>query len=144
MLLLMMELKGRFNQKTIKKAKFGDTYFDDMGGFDSIEKDRVTGAVSLLRVLLSRSLIQFYFFPGRGAQGTHIEAGARPSREAHAACVGSDEGRREQASYVICRSVRQVSCPRPCETHHSQGGAHASLPSRISHHPRIRPTVPFL
>jgi serine/threonine-protein kinase PRP4 len=48
MLLLMMELKGRFNQKTIKKAKFGDTYFDEMGGFDSIEKDRVTGAVSLL------------------------------------------------------------------------------------------------
>jgi serine/threonine protein kinase len=47
MLLLMMELKGRFNQKTIKKAKFGDTYFDEMGGFDSIEKDRVTGAVSV-------------------------------------------------------------------------------------------------
>ena len=67
MLLLMMELKGRFNQKTIKKAKFGDTYFDDMGGFDSIEKDRVTGAVSLLRVLLSRSLTQSYLFPGRGA-----------------------------------------------------------------------------
>ncbi len=46
MLLLMMELKGRFNQKMIKKAKFGDTYFDEMGGFDSMEKERVTGAVS--------------------------------------------------------------------------------------------------
>ena len=46
MLLLMMELKGRFNQKMIKKAKFGDSYFDEMGGFDSIERDRVTGAVS--------------------------------------------------------------------------------------------------
>jgi|SRR5712671_3245133 len=45
MLLLMMELKGRFNQKMIKKAKFGDSYFDEMGGFDSIERDRVTGAV---------------------------------------------------------------------------------------------------
>jgi serine/threonine-protein kinase PRP4 len=44
----MMELKGRFNQKMIKKAKFGDSYFDEMGGFDSIEKDRVTGAVSEL------------------------------------------------------------------------------------------------
>jgi len=41
-----MELKGRFNQKMIKKAKFGDSYFDEMGGFDSIERDRVTGAVS--------------------------------------------------------------------------------------------------
>ncbi len=46
MLLLMMELKGRFNQKMIKKAKFGDSYFDEMGGFDSIERDKVTGAVS--------------------------------------------------------------------------------------------------
>ena len=46
MLLLMMELKGRFNSKMIKKAKFGDVYFDDMGGFESVEKDRITGKVS--------------------------------------------------------------------------------------------------
>lgn len=68
MLLLMMELKGRFNQKTIKKAKFGDTYFDDMGGFDSIEKDRVTGAVSLSFCADSICLgTLIFFFPGRGA-----------------------------------------------------------------------------
>lgn len=47
MLLLMMELKGRFNTKMIKKAKFGDMYFDELGGFDSVEKDRVTGNVSV-------------------------------------------------------------------------------------------------
>lgn len=47
MLLLMMELKGRFNTKMIKKAKFGDLYFDELGAFQSIEKDRVTGAVRL-------------------------------------------------------------------------------------------------
>jgi serine/threonine-protein kinase PRP4 len=46
MLLLMMELKGRFNGKMIKKAKFGDIYFDEMGGFESVEKDRLTGKVS--------------------------------------------------------------------------------------------------
>lgn len=45
MLLLMMELKGRFNGKMIKKAKFGDLYFDDMGGFESVETDRLTGNV---------------------------------------------------------------------------------------------------
>ncbi|KIM52418.1 hypothetical protein SCLCIDRAFT_1223774 [Scleroderma citrinum Foug A] len=44
MLLLMMELKGRFNSKMIKKAKFGELYFDDVGGFESVEMDRVTGA----------------------------------------------------------------------------------------------------
>jgi hypothetical protein len=48
MLLLMMELKGRFNSKMIKKAKFGDVYFDAMGGFESVEKDRIMGNVSYL------------------------------------------------------------------------------------------------
>ena len=46
MLLLMMELKGRFNSKMIKKAKFGESYFDEMGVFQSVERDKVTGAVS--------------------------------------------------------------------------------------------------
>ena len=48
MLLLMMELKGRFNQKMIKRAKFGDMYFDELGAFLSVEPDRVTGSVSFL------------------------------------------------------------------------------------------------
>lgn len=48
MLLLMMELKGRFNQKMIKRAKFGDMYFDELGAFLSVEPDRVTGLVRIL------------------------------------------------------------------------------------------------
>jgi serine/threonine-protein kinase PRP4 len=52
MLLLMMELKGRFNGKMIKRAKFGDVYFDEMGGFESVERDRVTGTVSLRSFLI--------------------------------------------------------------------------------------------
>ncbi len=48
MLLLMMELKGRFNSKMIKKAQFGSLYFDDMGGFESVELDKVTGRVCIL------------------------------------------------------------------------------------------------
>ncbi|KAH7924078.1 kinase-like protein [Leucogyrophana mollusca] len=54
MLLLMMELKGRFNTKMIKKAKFGDVYFDEMGGFESIETDRVTGANVVRKVHFSK------------------------------------------------------------------------------------------
>jgi len=46
MLLLMMELKGRFNSKMIKKAKFGDVYFDEMGGFLSVERGVAGGGVS--------------------------------------------------------------------------------------------------
>jgi serine/threonine-protein kinase PRP4 len=47
MLLLMMELKGRFNSKMIKKAKFGDVFFDEMGAFVNVDKDRVNGSVSI-------------------------------------------------------------------------------------------------
>ncbi|KAF8734297.1 hypothetical protein AX14_003463 [Amanita brunnescens Koide BX004] len=54
MLLLMMELKGRFNSKMIKRAKFGDTYFDEMGAFESVEKDRVTGADVIRKVHITK------------------------------------------------------------------------------------------
>jgi serine/threonine-protein kinase PRP4 len=54
MLLLMMEVKGRFNSKMIKKAKFGEDYFDDMGGFNSVEKDRVLGTDVVRKVHLSK------------------------------------------------------------------------------------------
>lgn len=59
MLLLMMELKGRFNSKMIKKAKFGDVYFDEMGGFESVEMDRITGNVSN-RLLLALFFVLTY------------------------------------------------------------------------------------
>ena len=63
MLLLMMEVKGRFNSKMIKKAKFGDVYFDEMGGFESVEKDRITGNVRH-RVIFSGFCSQpCIFFP---------------------------------------------------------------------------------
>ncbi|KAG2744954.1 kinase-like protein [Suillus brevipes Sb2] len=54
MLLLMMELKGRFNTKMIKKAKFGEMYFDEMGGFESVETDRVTGTNVVREVHISK------------------------------------------------------------------------------------------
>ena len=47
MLLHMMELKGRFNSKMIKKAKFGDVHFDENGVFKSVELDKITGKVRL-------------------------------------------------------------------------------------------------
>ncbi|KAF8802996.1 kinase-like protein [Phlegmacium glaucopus] len=54
MLLLMMEVKGRFNSKMIKKGKFGDVYFDEMGGFESVEKDRITGNDVVRKVHISK------------------------------------------------------------------------------------------
>ncbi|KAI9621989.1 hypothetical protein PSHT_06445 [Puccinia striiformis] len=44
LLLLIMELKGRFNSKLLKKAKFSNVHFDDENGnFLSMEKNRITG-----------------------------------------------------------------------------------------------------
>ncbi|KAI0312332.1 kinase-like domain-containing protein, partial [Amylostereum chailletii] len=54
MILLMMELKGRFNSKMIKKASFGSNFFDDMGGFDSVEQDRVTGGDVIRKVHIAK------------------------------------------------------------------------------------------
>ncbi|KAK7679601.1 hypothetical protein QCA50_017312 [Cerrena zonata] len=54
MLLLMMELKGRFNSKMIKKAKFGDIYFDDLGAFQSAEHDRATGTDVVRKVHITK------------------------------------------------------------------------------------------
>lgn len=39
MLLLMMETKGKFQNKLIKKARFGDQHFDDNMNFLSHEKN---------------------------------------------------------------------------------------------------------
>ena len=45
MLLHMMEVKGRFAAKMIKKAKFGEVHFDDNGVFSSVELDKISGKV---------------------------------------------------------------------------------------------------
>ncbi|QRW00991.1 Serine/threonine-protein kinase [Ceratobasidium sp. AG-Ba] len=54
MLLHMMELKGRFNTKMIRKAKFGSTHFDDTGAFLSVEKDKITGGDVTRKVMISK------------------------------------------------------------------------------------------
>jgi serine/threonine protein kinase len=93
MLLLMMELKGRFNGKMIKKAKFGDIYFDDMGGFESVEKDRLTGAVST-RHLFSLSIHHLMILcEGCRKESSHIEAYAGPTSAVDAAGLGQTQGR---------------------------------------------------
>ena len=79
MLLLMMELKGRFNSKMIKKAKFGDVYFDEMGGFHSVEKDRVTGMVS--------AALQFCSACGRLTVPLRMSSGKCTSRSQRETCV---------------------------------------------------------
>ncbi|KAH6899170.1 CMGC/DYRK/PRP4 protein kinase [Coprinopsis sp. MPI-PUGE-AT-0042] len=53
MLRLMMELKGRFNSKMIKKATFGSTYFDELGTFESVEVDKLSGNPVIKKIHIS-------------------------------------------------------------------------------------------
>jgi serine/threonine-protein kinase PRP4 len=100
MLLLMMELKGRFNAKMIKKAKFGDVYFDEMGSFDSVERDRVTNTVSNLAGLYPLILI-FCLILGRCSESSYLQAVPRLACTADAAFVRQAQGRREQVVSVL-------------------------------------------
>lgn len=92
MLLLMMELKGRFNSKMIKKAKFGDVYFDELGAFNSIEKDRMTGSVS---VTLRPGILSVSSDPLSGCHATSssYEAQQRSPGPPHATQLGQVKGR---------------------------------------------------
>lgn len=84
-----MELKGRFNSKMIKKAKFGDVYFDAMGGFESVEKDRIMGNVSYLILAYS---VGAYILPlGYRSKGPHLQSFTRPEDAFDAPSVGEDE-----------------------------------------------------
>lgn len=47
LLLLIMELTGRPSTRLLKKGKFYDVHFDEVSGnFLSVDKNKVTGAVS--------------------------------------------------------------------------------------------------
>jgi len=48
MLHLMMDLKGKINHRMIKKAQFGEMHFDESMNFISVEKDKITGQVSVI------------------------------------------------------------------------------------------------
>lgn len=45
MMMLTHAVTGRFNSKMIKKATFGSTYFDELGTFESVEVDKLSGNV---------------------------------------------------------------------------------------------------
>jgi serine/threonine-protein kinase PRP4 len=46
MLRSMMECRGKFSTKFLRKGQFAHRHFDEMGNFMSVEKDKITGRVS--------------------------------------------------------------------------------------------------
>lgn len=47
MLRSIMECRGKFSVKLLKKGQFSPLHFDEMGNFRSVEKDKITGKVCL-------------------------------------------------------------------------------------------------
>ena len=45
MLRSMMECRGKFSHKLLRKGQFTNLHFDDMLNFRSVEKDKITGRV---------------------------------------------------------------------------------------------------
>lgn len=43
MLRSIMECRGKFSNKLLRKAQFAPLHFDDAGGFRSVEVDKITG-----------------------------------------------------------------------------------------------------
>lgn len=58
MLYLMMEVKGKLNHRMIKKSSLGEMHFDETMNFLSVEKDKITGQVSLTASAASLANIQ--------------------------------------------------------------------------------------
>ena len=131
MLLLMMELRGRFNTKMIKKARFGDVYFDEMGAFISIDRDKVTGAVCRFLSPRSRRLIRKPRLIGRSEARSHFQALARPQDTSHAASICQVTRRGSGDGDQFHRSTGQVSRFGPKSKDHTQGRVESSFPPRI-------------
>lgn len=56
MLKSIMETRGKFSHKILRKAEFAHLHFDDLLNFRSVEKDKLSGNVSFL-LSLSSSLL---------------------------------------------------------------------------------------
>lgn len=51
MLRSIMECRGKFSHKMLRRAQFASVHFDDLLNFKSIEKDKLTGKVKILTQL---------------------------------------------------------------------------------------------
>jgi serine/threonine-protein kinase PRP4 len=115
MLHLMMDLKGKFNHRMIKKSKFGELHFDEGMNFRSVEKDKITGQVGeKLRakvgggkgVLTENPSAGSDTKPGRHQDGHHQQtiAGSQVAPPPSIIRSNEDEGRRAQADHRFRRS----------------------------------------
>lgn len=85
MLRAIMECRGKFSHKILRKAQFAAYHFDDLLNFRSVEKDKLTGKVSLRILQRSRTstskLTSLFFWAGCRSNSQFHAADARSEAE---------------------------------------------------------------
>lgn len=81
MLRAIMECRGKFSHKVLRKAEFGRQHFDDLLNFRSIEKDKLTGKVNCIDFYEIR--LSLILSAGPCPCPEFYEAQSRPSVKAH-------------------------------------------------------------
>lgn len=65
MLRSVMECRGKFSHKLLRKGQFTNLHFDDMLNFRSVEKDKITGRVCQFQSFLSADYVSDFDFQYR-------------------------------------------------------------------------------
>ncbi len=138
MLLLIMELKGKFNVKQLKKGKFTEQHFDEQMNFKSV--DRNVSRSRHPRHLCSPAIrtltppfSTFSTLTGRDQGGDDpAQGGARPARAAAADVDGqAAQGGRAQAAHQLCRPDRQDAVAGAGQAADAQGAAQSPVHSGL-------------
>lgn len=125
MLRSIMECRGKFSLKMLKKAEFAGVHFDENLHFRSMEKDKVTGRVRTVPFRSSRHW-GMLIFSGRDPNDQLPETDARlevsPSFYFTRPCRHRDE-----RAQPIRRLARPLPEPEPGEALHSNRGLTTSF-----------------
>lgn len=85
MLRAIMECRGKFSHKILRKAQFAGLHFDDLLNFRSVEKDKLSNKVGIL-LLYMKVRNQADTFVGYSAHVELHEADPRSENSPHGQC----------------------------------------------------------
>jgi len=126
MLRSIMECRGKFSLKMLKKAEFAIQHFDDSLMFRSVEKDKITGKVRLLANLPSKPGLTSGTCIGCRPYGQLSQANQGP-KIALAWCREGLERRGNERTEPVCGFTRSMLTPQPGQTVHTYGRPQSSF-----------------
>lgn len=88
MLRAIMETRGKFSHKMLRKAEFAAFHFDDLLNFRSVEKDKLTGKVSNCLMTCGLTDKKLTCTSGRCPNFKLHQADSRSEDETYSKCKG--------------------------------------------------------